>query len=329
MFKVFINDGTQKIPNDDIFYIVCKSGIYLKKKLGIVESIAKVDKISILEDVKSYVKLHINKIPSYQFLHIVDFFKKVYTLYHSEAMVLLYYNENKGDYKIIIPKQEVSCASIKYKKEASHGDYSLICSIHSHGNMSAFHSGTDVSDEENFDGLHITLGDIDDKYIDIKASIVSNGTRFVVDPLDYIIGIKEVSIEKTIPSFTSYGNMFPQFGLYDFEHLYEKEEVKKPEKKITYETKYKCIQQLECPKSWFTNVHKEIPKIVQFKTFDHFNTDTNINNSNFTVDMDMLRMAEQDPDYIPCNDCAFKEYKVELQKEDLEDMLDEYPNLLS
>ena len=64
MFKVFVNDGTQELPDDDIFYIVSKEGLFLKKKLGLLESIARVDKISILENLNELpvAKMNIPKV---------------------------------------------------------------------------------------------------------------------------------------------------------------------------------------------------------------------------------------------------------------------------
>ena len=32
MFEIFINDGTKEMPTDDIFYIIAKEGIFLRKK---------------------------------------------------------------------------------------------------------------------------------------------------------------------------------------------------------------------------------------------------------------------------------------------------------
>ena len=49
MFKVHINDGSA-LPDDDVYYIVAKEGIFLKKKLGVMESIAPVKNISKIKE---------------------------------------------------------------------------------------------------------------------------------------------------------------------------------------------------------------------------------------------------------------------------------------
>lgn len=202
MFKIHINNKVEDLPEDDIFYIVAKEGIFLKKKLGIMESIAPVKNISTLESIASYARMHINKIPSTSFAKVVDFFKKVYKEYSGEAIVLLFYNEETGKYRIIPPHQKVSGAALEYNRGVSIEGWTMIGTIHSHGSMSAFHSGTDHDDEQTFDGLHITVGYVASDKFSLSASIIANGYRAMVDPEEYISGIKKVSDFTEKPVYT-------------------------------------------------------------------------------------------------------------------------------
>lgn len=186
MFNVFVNDGSQEMPTDDILYIVCKEGVYLKKNLGIMESITPVNEISILEPVEMMARMHIKPIPAYQFAQVESFFREVYKEHHSEAIVLLFYNEERKVYKIVPPFQKVSGAAVDYSRALTLEGYNMIGDIHSHANMSAFHSTIDDADEKSFDGLHITIGNCGSEQVSISASIVSNGQRFKVEPSDYI-----------------------------------------------------------------------------------------------------------------------------------------------
>lgn len=192
MFKVVLNDGQTPMPEDDIYYIIAKEGVYLKKKLGIMESIAPVKNISILQSVASSAKMHIQPIPGKWIAKVINFFKAVYTEYRSEAIVLLFYNEETGQHKIVPPHQKVAGASCDYDKGMTIDGYTMIGTIHSHANMSAFHSGVDDSDEEHFDGLHITLGNLGDKNPSISTSIVSNGFRQMIDPCEYVTNLSLV-----------------------------------------------------------------------------------------------------------------------------------------
>jgi PRTRC genetic system protein A len=186
MFNVFVNNGINEMPDDDILYIVCKEGIYLKKKLGIMESITPVKNISTLETVQMMATMHIKPIPAFQFAQVESFFREVYKEHHSEAIVLLFYNEERKVYKIVPPHQKVNGGSVDYNRAITIDGFNMIGDIHSHANMSAFHSGVDDKDEESFDGLHITIGNCGSENVSISASIVSNAQRFIVEPSDYI-----------------------------------------------------------------------------------------------------------------------------------------------
>ncbi len=207
MFKVVLNDGQNEMPEDDIYYIIAKEGVYLKKKLGVMESLAPVSKISILKSVNSMAKMHITPIPGKWIAKVMEFFKAVYTEHRSEAIVLLFYNAETGKHKIVPPMQKVAGASCDYDKGITIENYAMIGTIHSHGSMSAFHSGTDDKDEEHFDGLHITLGDLNEENPSISASIVANGYRVMIEPTEYIndlVLMSEINQVKGKPVRTVY-----------------------------------------------------------------------------------------------------------------------------
>jgi PRTRC genetic system protein A len=199
MFRVFVNDGTQEMPDDDILYIVCKEGIYLKKKLGIMESITPVKGISVLESVAMTAQMNIKPVPGILFAQVMSFFREVYDKFYGEAIVLLFYNEEKRVYKVVPPAQKVSGGGIDYNRAMQIDGYTMIGDIHSHANMSAFHSGIDDADETSFDGLHITIGNNKDPEVSISTSIVSNGQRFIVNTEDYVKGIRcTVDIDEVV-----------------------------------------------------------------------------------------------------------------------------------
>jgi len=207
MFPIVVNDGQSEFPTDDIFYIVCKEGVYLKKKLGVMESIAPVKNISILQSVQTMAKMHIKKIPAKTAQQIINFFKAVYLEHHAEAIVLLFYNQDTKKYKVVCPFQEVSGGAADYNKGVVIDGYDMIGTIHSHAGMSAFHSGVDDADEKSFDGLHITFGNMKDPDISVSASIVANGFRTIVDPRDYINQLEmtiDIDEEVKVPYATSW-----------------------------------------------------------------------------------------------------------------------------
>lgn len=107
------------------------------------------------------------KIPYPVLDEIITFFRYVFTEYgNAEAIVLLWYNPETKKWDIEVPKQEVASASLDYDRKEEEIEqrrnkgFKLIGTIHSHGSMGAFHSGTDDHDEFGFDGLHITIGKV-------------------------------------------------------------------------------------------------------------------------------------------------------------------------
>ncbi len=187
MFKIIIEG--QEIPNETC-YIIGKKGIFLKKKFDLIESITKVEGISFLNDVDQQVSMNIKKIDIKSTMKILSFFKWVWDTYHSEAIIILHYNPKNKKYLLEAPNQVVSQSNINYDSDLSYPNYLRIGTIHSHGSMSAFHSQTDVHDEIDWDGIHITFGNINKPDYSVKTSIVSNGFRKVVDNEKYLYNIE-------------------------------------------------------------------------------------------------------------------------------------------
>jgi PRTRC genetic system protein A len=257
MFPIAINDGSLELPKDDIVYIIAKEGIFLKKKLDILESIVPVQNISFLQSINTMAKLHIPKIKADTITRVILFFKEIYKLYSSEAIVLIFYNKEKKKFKMIPPFQKVTGGSLEYNRTINEEGYDMIGTIHSHGMMSAFHSGTDQHDEKSFDGLHITIGDLDEEFVSISTSIVSNGTRFIVETLDYMELKKQVDIDEV--EERSYGKIF----------TWDPETKKMVEKEHTYKVKKYDKRFSPLPSKENISFNKEWLKRVEKQTYTY------------------------------------------------------------
>jgi len=112
------------------------------------------------------IEIKLPKIPFELFNKIHEFFKHIYKEYKSEVAILLWYNFETDVWEVEVPKQTVSGSSVNYRRdenwvnEMNQKGFFCVGSIHSHCEMSAFHSGTDDADEYNFDGVHITIGKV-------------------------------------------------------------------------------------------------------------------------------------------------------------------------
>lgn len=94
-----------------------------------------------------------------------EFFRLVYAQHGTESIVMLTFDSTKegsDGWGILVPEQTNTAAHCKYDPDSVASlkeDHVLIVgSVHSHPEMSAYASGTDHSDQADFDGLHITYG---------------------------------------------------------------------------------------------------------------------------------------------------------------------------
>jgi hypothetical protein len=192
-------DGETELPATGTYYVVASNGMFLNKDTGLVRAMVKVEGIAILKSLKPSAELRLPMIPSTIIAQSLLFFRRVYSQHHSEAITLLYYSKEKGEFMVDAPPQETHFAGLKYEPLAKFGDlgFQLVGTIHSHCDFGAFHSGTDINDEKNFDGIHITLGRVDQPYFTNSVTIAVNNNRFKVDAEKAIVGIKKVEYQPT------------------------------------------------------------------------------------------------------------------------------------
>ena len=178
------DDGVYRYINNQLYEAVSK-----------VEQVFSGDKID-----EELLAIKLPKMPKELFLKIREFFKKIYNKYGSEVAILLWYNFNTDKWEIEVPKQEVTTASVNYKRDEKLSNdlitkgYLCVGTIHSHGTMSAFHSGTDDDDEYQFDGLHITIGKVLSGFEYAQRFIIKN-VAYKIESITEVIDIQEEEIE--------------------------------------------------------------------------------------------------------------------------------------
>lgn len=193
-FPVFVLEDGVVLPETGTYYIVARDGVWLRKETGLFTATIKVPGIGALGKVIPRAEVHLPKIPPEVMLQTLWFFRRVHRRLKTEAIVLLHYNLETGAYTLVCPEQDVSLGSIhRYDLTERVPGYRLVGSIHSHGSMTGFHSGTDRTDEATFDGLHITIGRLDQPFFHLSCTIAINDNRFPVRPADVIEGIVEAA----------------------------------------------------------------------------------------------------------------------------------------
>ena len=79
---------------------------------------------------------------------------------HMETAYSLYYNVTTGEWAVKCPDQCGAGASVSYEDDGTDmpAGFSIIGSIHTHPEMSAFWSGTDLNDQKKKHGIHFVFG---------------------------------------------------------------------------------------------------------------------------------------------------------------------------
>jgi len=179
LFDVYFAEEETEFPTEGTYYVVAGNGFFIHRDNGIIRGLVKVDKASFLREIAETALWNPPPVPAKLIAQSLLFFRTVYKKYHDESAIMLHYNPTTKQYALVCPEQTVGPGSVEYdSSDRIDNDYLLVGSIHSHCGFGAFHSGVDRSDEETFDGLHITIGHVDRKHFTFVASLVVNGRRF-------------------------------------------------------------------------------------------------------------------------------------------------------
>lgn len=191
---IWIRDGKNERPDAPAYYELAANGFFIHKKMSYWTATVPVKRISILEPEIPSLEVSLPPIPIELTKEIAQFLAWVHHTRGTEAVLLLWLNEETNMYRLEAPVQDTSGGGVKYKFPLRQPPEVLIGSFHSHGSLGAFHSSTDTCDEKSFDGLHGTLGGFSgfrNVYNDFEVSLqmAINGTRFAVEPSYYMEGL--------------------------------------------------------------------------------------------------------------------------------------------
>ena len=173
-------------------YIVAGNGFFAKTEQTKYDGISKTEKLpGLLELAPKVIPKITQKIPFSLIDVVLQFFKQAYAKYYGEAVVIIYNNEtDRNIWCVDVPKQEVSGGGAHYGENGAIKKiegFECMGTIHSHGSMGAFHSGVDDKDEKDFDGIHITLGNVNiDKGESVSCRYMCGGVAFPMDFKDIV-----------------------------------------------------------------------------------------------------------------------------------------------
>src|SRR3990172_3445443 len=177
MLPIYIMEPGFHEPDDPIYYLVTKNGLFQVKRTAVFRSRIRIPGLAWLESEQEGATFLLPVIPEKLLAETLAFFREVFRKYRAEAAVLLYLREEAREYEIRIPPQRVAGGHCRYEVGPNPSGCIRVGTIHSHGAAEAFHSELDDIDEQYDDGLHVTIGSLHAKPT-VSCSLVVDGRRF-------------------------------------------------------------------------------------------------------------------------------------------------------
>lgn len=131
-----------------------------------------------IKESKAFLNYVGPKIPKEEWQKILSFFKWTYDTWKSESQVRLFVNLEEETWMAWAFPQEADTGmsareldndAAKEQRAKIGPEWLYFGTVHHHCSCSAFQSGTDRSNEEDQDGIHITVGKMDEKLHDIHC----------------------------------------------------------------------------------------------------------------------------------------------------------------
>lgn len=181
MLPIYLKDQDFTSPEDSIYYLLTRDGLFLVKRTPFFEAMVPAAGIPWLEAQEPGVRLTAAPLPAGLLLQAVAFFRAVYSRYKTEAVTLLAWREASRAYELVIPHQTVAGGHVDYQVRDFPAGLTRLGTIHSHAGLEAFHSERDDADERHEDGFHLTVGNLDGD-LTLSFSVVVQGFRGHLPP---------------------------------------------------------------------------------------------------------------------------------------------------
>ena len=164
--------------------------IYEVRNNQIGTFIAEADSVSLFSKVRAGFIPALPKIPYSILSEIIAFFKTFVTEKNeNEAMANIYWSFEEEKYRVHVPKQTVTKASVDTNlPDIDEEKFLLVMEVHSHNTMGAVFSRTDDKDEIAT-RLYTVIGRLDKVFPDMTTRISVGGKHLVIDPAIVFDGI--------------------------------------------------------------------------------------------------------------------------------------------
>jgi hypothetical protein len=179
-------------PGDAAFYAMTGDGVLLCRNERFFQSAVPARRPPCeLAPQQSFLRVSFPPIPQHLVEQAVGFFDWAYQARGAESVLLVGWNDARRAVELIAPEQTarswrnaqgiVYPDSVRYILPHPMPDgFDLFGDLHSHGDMSAYASATDQQDADQFNGLHLVAGRLDDEPPQWHLEATVDGARFAI-----------------------------------------------------------------------------------------------------------------------------------------------------
>ena len=205
--EIVIKHHEQALPplaDGELRYVVAANGLFLERATPMYETSCRVERCAAgLARHEHRCRLRCPALPATLACEMLDFFRWAYSWHGGEAVLVLLHDPTRQVYRWHCPPQRVevyetwsgswyAAGEIEYTDpvELPRG-FVVFGDAHSHASMGAQPSVTDHNDERHKDGLHIIVGHLHRRDVELSLDFVMDGRRFRVDPSSILPELQE------------------------------------------------------------------------------------------------------------------------------------------
>ncbi|MFQ5654499.1 MAG: hypothetical protein ACE5GW_07190 [Planctomycetota bacterium] len=196
--RIYLKRSNTPLPpqgEGEIRYIVAENGIFMERRTSMFSTSCRVEQCAAgLDPHEEWCELHSPSLPPEMASRMLSFFRWAYCLHGGEAVLILLFNPEEERFLWHCPPQRVEVWEDRLSSFYGGGDieytnplelprgFVIFGDAHSHANMPAYASAVDQQDERFKAGLHIIVGRIHWREVELYADFVMDRQRFAVDP---------------------------------------------------------------------------------------------------------------------------------------------------
>lgn len=194
-------DGAFEWPTAPrLFYLLARTGLYKCRNHEFFTSCVPADSgPGELARQEPFLEVGFPRVPRALFERVVGFFDRIRRLHNSEASVLLAWDRERRRVELVVPEQTATVT--RYSDGFQHPiglhytpptdlppSHVVFGDVHSHADLAAYSSATDVHDELHSAGLHLVVGRLYREPPDVHVEAVVDGQRFALGLEDAVEG---------------------------------------------------------------------------------------------------------------------------------------------